>query len=1233
MKKRLIYIIGVVLLLLNPVLSSAQISYQYWIDDNKDAAVSGTTTDGTAFNLSIDAADLSSGIHFFNIRAREGKKWGSVQRQLFCIPREQQAAGSNLITGYRYGFGDALTTVTLASPVSEYTLVKTIAVPEPPLPTTIDDDCHFSFDDSEATLLRNINMTFALTFTDESNAMSSPVGTTFTMTDTRTSDIETLSVPGELTVSEHAAGGYTVIQFDVPIAGTYILKSTTESSLRLYSSEGAFLKTVTPSLLATGSLQDLEATSYYAVVFGNEAETSLSIDSEDPNLFTVATPTITHEGNVVTITTTTSNASIYYTLDGNMPTAESLLYTEPFTVTENCTIFAIGKRDGYKDSGVASLDVDWIEVATICGYAIYDSETTTLTFKYGLKPNGDNVWETENTTFDTNNPAPWVSENLTKVVFDASYADVRPTSTAWWFSNASKLTEIVSLENLNTSKVTDMEYMFNGCSGLTSLDLRSFDTSNVTSMFCMFRFCSMLTNLDLSNFNTEKVTDMPAMFYHCSSLTTLDLSSFNTANVTNMVNMFFGCSRLTNLDLSNFNTANVTDMENMFSWCSGLTSLNLGNFNTANVTNMSWMFYKCSALTSLDVSNFNTDKVTEMSSMFSGCSSLKTIFCNDAWTCETSNGMFNGCTSLTGAISYDNSKTDVTYANPTTGYFTEKVKDVYAVLSEDNTVLTFYYDYSMISRGGMNVGPFTTGFDSNWNWSVDSGWYGNRESITTAVFDASFADCTILTSTAYWFYGCKNLTIITGISNMKTDNVTDMGYMFCGCSALTSLDVSNFNTANVTNMGGIFSGCSTLTSLDVSKFNTAKVTSMYGMFKGCSALTSLDVSNFNTAKVTDMSNMFDGCSGLTSLDLSNFNTANVTDMGHMFTYCSGLTSLNVSNFNTANVTNMNGMFSSCHSLKTLDLSNFNTANVTGMNSMFSICPALTSLDVSNFNTSNVVDISAMFGGCSGLTSLDVSKFNTENVKYMSSMFNGCSALTSLDVSKFNTENVKYMGGMFYGCSGLTSIDLSNFNTANVTDMGLMFTYCSGLTSLNVSNFNTANVEDMCNMFNGCSALTSLDLSNFNTANVMNMSYMFFGCSGLTSLDLSNFNTANVTDMRCMFQDCSKLKTVYCNDAWTCETSNWMFLGCTSLVGAISYGYDKIDATYANPTTGYFTPKPFTLGDANGDGEVNMADAVAIVNKILGNESAGFNFDAADVNHDGKITISDAVGVVNIIQGQ
>ena len=344
--------------------------------------------------------------------------------------------------------------------------------------------------------------------------------------------------------------------------------------------------------------------------------------------------------------------------------------------------------------------------------------------------------------------------------------------------------------------------------------------------------------------------------------------------------------------------------------------------------------------------------------------------------------------------------------------------------------------------------------------------------------------------------------------------------------------------------------------------------------------------------------MFYGCEYLTSIDLSNFNTDNVTDMGQMFYNCSGLTSLDLSSFNTDNVTNMWGMFYNCPGLTSLDLSGFNTDNVENMGDMFCGCTGLTSLDLSYFNTDNVTNMYGMFSGLR-LTSLDLSNLNTDNVENMGYMFCGCTGLTSLDLSNFNTDHVTDMSAMFYNCSGLTSLDLSNFNTEYVRDMSSMFAYCSGLTSLDLSNFNTAKVTNMDGMFMRCSGLTSLNLSSFNTDRVTNMSWMFSGCSSLTSLDLSNFNTANVWNMDYMFNNCSDLVTIYASESFTTvgvtTSSNKMFVGCTSLVGAISYDPNKTNAKYANYTTGYFTFKhDFT-------GEILFDNGKKIYYKVCQNE--------------------------------
>ena len=363
----------------------------------------------------------------------------------------------------------------------------------------------------------------------------------------------------------------------------------------------------------------------------------------------------------------------------------------------------------------------------------------------------------------------------------------------------------------------------------------------------------------------------------------------------------------------------------------------------------------------------------------------------------------------------------------------------------------------------------------------NSAWVEDKQTVATInknlgngtivhiVFDKSFSTYTP-TSLRSFFSSLTYLKTITGLEYLNTANVTDMSYMFLGCSKLTSLDVT--------------------------KFNTAKVTDMSKMFTSCSKLTSLDVTNFNTVNVKNMNRMFSGCSELTSLDVTKFNTANVTNMGYMFYKCSKLTSLDVTQFNTAKVTDMSYMFLDCSKLTTIDVTNFNTVNVKNMNRMFASCPKLTSLDVTKFNTAKVTDMSYMFYGCSALTSLDVTKFNTAKVTDMSYMFSSL-ALTSLDVTNFNTENVTNMSFMFFNCSALTSLDVTNFNSENVTNMNRMFYNCSKLTSLDVSNFNTKKVTNMSFMFSNCSTLTTIYVNDkFVIDKVTNGSYMFDNCTNL-----------------------------------------------------------------------------------------------------------------------------------------
>jgi hypothetical protein len=209
---------------------------------------------------------------------------------------------------------------------------------------------------------------------------------------------------------------------------------------------------------------------------------------------------------------------------------------------------------------------------------------------------------------------------LKKVVFVATCKDYCPTHLYAWFRGCRELKEVIGLENLNTAQTSDMDSMFKDCSSLVSIDLSSFDTTQVSDMNSMFSGCSALTALDLSSFQTTRVEKMSSMFSGCSSLKALDLSSFNGRAVENMENMFADCTALTHLDLS--------------------------YFYPKNVGNMAEMFFNCRELT--------------------------TIYCKATWECGNSEGMFEECRKLRGAVSYDFTRTDEEMANPETGYFSSE---------------------------------------------------------------------------------------------------------------------------------------------------------------------------------------------------------------------------------------------------------------------------------------------------------------------------------------------------------------------------------------------------------------------------------------------------------------------------------------------------------------------------------------------------------------------------------
>ena len=434
--------------------------------------------------------------------------------------------------------------------------------------------------------------------------------------------------------------------------------------------------------------------------------------------------------------------------------------------------------------------------------ATYESSTQTLTFKENVGETlpKNSAWVEDKQKVVTINKKLG-NGTIVHIVFDKSFSTYTPTSLYGFFTSLTKLETITGLEYLNTEKVTDMSYMFNNCSKLTSLDVSKFNTANVTKMNCMFYNCSKLTSLDVTKFNTANVTDMSYMFNFCSALLSLDVTNFNTEKVTNMQDMFSGCKALTTIYASS-------------------------KFVTTKVTNSSGMFKNCEKLKG-EVEEWTDDKAT------------------DKTYAKIEGGYFSRIPR-------------VKYADGTLTFFLTSKETLGENEYELNSGKNFpeWMKHSL----GITKVVFDTSF-ANARPTSCYKWFYWCENLNQ-VEGIKNLNTKEVTDMANMFCECRDLSSLD-VSGFNTGKVTDMSGMFYDCISLKLLDVTNFNTANVKSMSNMFYNCQNLASLNVTNFNTANVTNMQGMFSGCPALTTIYASDkFVTGQVTDGSNMFSNCINL-----------------------------------------------------------------------------------------------------------------------------------------------------------------------------------------------------------------------------------------------------------------------------------------------------------------------------------------------------------------------------------
>ena len=742
------------------------------------------------------------------------------------------------------------------------------------------------------------------------------------------------------------------------------------------------------------------------------------------------------------------------------------------------------------------------------------------------------------------------------------------------FENAGQIT---FAGHFDTGETVSMVGMFQGCVGLTEIDLEGFRTEKVREFDQMFSRCYSLTSLDVSMFDTAGAEDFSGMFRYCRSLESLKLGGLDTKAARDLNAMFEDCAALKELDVSGFDTARVTDMDSMFAGCASLEELDVSGFDTARVTDMASMFEGCAALKELDVSGFDTSRVERMSSLFENCGSLKKLDLAgwDTSLTENMNSLFHGCASL-----------------------------------------------EELNLEGLDTSQVTS----------MSYMFADCASLTS--LDLKGLDVSQVTSMAGMFSGCGKLSSLL-LSGWDTSGAESMSYMFADCFALETVDVSGFDTSGVKDLSSMFSGCRSLRELDLKNFANPQAEDMSWMFQECYSLKELDLSGFGTSRAEDMSWMFCDCVSLTGLDLTGWDTKHVSDMKYMFYNCRSLADLDLTNLDTSALQFDSGMLdgtvwegkelsqvlpltgillepekvdfqgvdweyadgsdagvfgnsairrSQIGTITFMDTTaqagedawdvslagdgsvlawtkengalydlyiggeggvkagenaralfacfdhvrdirfngNFHTGDTADMSILFYHCRALEELDLSGLDTAQTATMRGMFEGCENLKKVNLSGLSTEKVIDMSFLFYGCSSLKEADVSGFDTSRVTDMSGMFYNCMELEELDVSGFDTGNAAALSWMFYSCIRLEELDVSGFDTSKTTAMRSMFYDCRQLTSLDVRGFDTGNVTDMGYMFYGCSSLRELDVSGFETGLAQDMSYMFYGCLDL---------------------------------------------------------------------------------------------------------------
>ena len=685
------------------------------------------------------------------------------------------------------------------------------------------------------------------------------------------------------------------------------------------------------------------------------------------------------------------------------------------------------------------------------------------------------------------------------VIFPETTQNLPDTSNMFLSCTALKS---IDFSNADLSKVTSMDFMFEGCTLLESVTFPE-NLQNLETIEYAFSSCSSLKSIDFSNCNLTKLTYLNFMFKSCTSLESVSFPESLT-NVVNMQNLFQECSSLQSIDLSNINLSKTGNFECMFQSCSKLESVIFPRSGPQSLSTMTKIMKDCSSLTSIDLSMFTLSKYTRLNYFIDGCDSLVAIDFPifDIKSSEIYDIFF--------------------YSRDPIFHF--KYLNISGFSGESSDFATLLNNFNQLGSASLAV----CGSDKKIIRSAGALLYKQRVEMDID-FCCNYTECRVIKDPNYIIVNFnRDCTYTNGFENDYRPNIYSVFLDGEEKDRNEQLDIKKGSklvihfTAPLTDFSNFFSSqydsnVKNIISMDFSNFNSSLINKFTSAFKGCTSLKSLDLSSFKVTSETVISNMIEDCSSLVSVDISNFDLTN-KEINKIFKNIGKLQYVSLINC----LGETNDIYTFLNNIKGLNNEKkFLCINDTKFNDVDSQYKESNNGD----SIENVFERCCYFDIENAACKYLLVSFNNE-CSYESGFENVCRAnidkIILDDAKKSKNDRLEIKAGSkmkiyfnkaptnfsnFFdvqydaNVANIDSIDFSHMDLTKVIDMGYLFKGCSSLESIIFSKATPTAIKNMAGMLSDCTGIKSIDLSNFIIPWGANMFPMFLGCNNLVAFDL------------------------------------------------------------------------------------------------------------------------------------